>query len=112
MNYYEHTLIARQELAEKQLKNVIQKYQEIISKNSGKIIKIEEWGLMNLARLIKKNKKGIYIHFKFEGNGKTVQELEKNERIDIQLLRFLTVRVKKFDLKTEYFSNSDSKKIN
>ena len=52
---------------------------------------------------IKKNKKGNYIHFKIEGNGKTIMELEKSEKIDKNLLRYLTVKVKKLDLNTNYF---------
>ena len=59
--------------------------------------------------LIKKNKKGNYIHFKIEGNGKTINELEKTEKLDKNLLRFLTVRVKKFDLETNYFQEKVEK---
>ena len=59
--------------------------------------------MLNLSYLIKKNKKGNYIHFKIEGSGKTIVELEKNEKIDKNLLRYLTVKVKKIDLKTNYF---------
>ena len=55
----------------------------------------------------KKNKKGNYIHFKFKGSGKVVDELEKNERIDKNLLKYLTVKVKKFDLDTNYFTKSE-----
>ena len=62
------------------------------------------WGLISLAHTIRKNKKGNYFHFKIEGDGKTIIQLEKNERIDNNLLRFLTVKVKKFDLETSYFS--------
>ena len=50
------------------------------------------------------------MHFKIEGNSKIINELEKNEKIDLNLLRYLTVRVKKFDLDTEYFSNTENKK--
>ena len=56
---------------------------------------------------IKKNKKGFYFHIKFEGEGKTIDELEKAENIDQMLIRFLTVRVKKHDLETNYFSKKD-----
>ena len=65
---------------------------------------------MNLSYLIKKNKKGNYIHFKITGNGELIKELEKNEKLDKNLLRYLTVKVKKFDLKTNYFS--EEKKTN
>ena len=62
---------------------------------------------MHLSYLIKKNKKGNYLHFKIEGKGKTIKELEKNEKIDKNLLRYLTVRVKKLDLETDYFKNNE-----
>ena len=69
-------------------------------KNDGEIIKTENWGLLNLSYLIKKNKKGSYIHFKIKCDGQVISELEKNESIDKKLLRYLTIKVKKFDLKT------------
>ncbi len=103
MNCYEHTFIAKHDLPESQVKAIVNKYEEIIKKNSGKILKIEDWGLRNLSHLIKNNRKGFYYHFKFEGVGKTVSELEKAENIDQTLIRFLTVRVKKHDLEKEYF---------
>ena len=62
---------------------------------------------MNLTYLIKKNKKGNYLHFKIKGNGSTINQLEKNEKIDKNLLRYMTVKVKKLDLETEYFKKND-----
>ena len=107
MNCYEHTFIAKQDLPENQTKLLIDKYEDIINKNSGKVLKTEEWGLKNLSHVIKNNKKGFYFHIKFEGIGKTIKELEKVENIDQALIRFLTVRVKKHDLETNYFSKKD-----
>ena len=63
--------------------------------------------MLNLSYIIKKNKKGSYIHFKIKGKGNVINELEKNESIDKKLLRYLTVKVKKFDLETNYFSKND-----
>jgi len=103
MNFYEHTIIARQDTGQTQLKQIQEKYENLVNKNEGKILKTENWGLLNMSYQIKKNKKGIYIHFKIEGNGKTIKELEKNEKIDKNLLRYLTVKVKKIDLETNYF---------
>ena len=77
-------------------------------KFEGNIEKIENWGLLHLSYIIKKNKKGNYIHFKIKGSGKTISELEKNEKLDKSLLRFLTVKVKKFDLKTNYFEKKSA----
>mgnify|MGYP001170939288 CR=1 FL=1 len=109
MNFYEHTIIARQDTSPSQLKQLQEKYSKIVEKNEGDIVKLENWGLMNLSYLIKKNKKGNFLHFKIKANGKTISELEKNEKIDKNLLRYLTVRVKKFDFETNYFSNKEDK---
>ena len=108
MNCYEHTLIVKQNKFENQSKKIINKYEDVINKNSGKVLKTEEWGLRNLAHLIKNNKKGFYFHIKVEGTGKTIEELEKAENIDQTLIRFLTVRVKKHDLEKEYFEKRES----
>tara|TARA_B100001939_G_C16506594_1_gene431939 strand:+ start:65 stop:412 length:348 start_codon:yes stop_codon:yes gene_type:complete len=107
MSYYEHTLIARQDTSPSQIKQIQDKYSKIIEDNDGKILKFEGWGLMHLSYLIKKNKKGNYLHFKIKGSGKTIKELEKNEKIDKNLLRYLTVKVKKLDLETDYFKKID-----
>ena len=107
MNLYEHTIIARQDASPSELKQLTEKYSKIVEKNEGQVVKTENWGLLNLSHLIKKNKKGSYIHFKIKGKGKVVEELEKNEAIDKKLLRYLTVKVKEFDLDTHYFGKKD-----
>ena len=110
MNCYEHTLIAKQDLSESQNQKVVDKYESIINKNLGKVIKTEKWGLRNLTYKIKNNKKGFYFHIKFEGVGETIEKLEEAERIDTILLRFLTIKVKKHDLKINYFEKKDEYK--
>ncbi len=107
MNLYEHTIIARQDASPAELKQLTEKYSKIVEKNEGEIVKTENWGLLNLSYLIKKNRKGSYIHFKIKGNGKLIEQLEKNELIDKKLLRHLTVKVKDFDLETNYFSKKE-----
>ena len=107
MNLYEHTIIARQDISPSQLKQIEEKYSKIVEKLDGDIVKLENWGLMNLSYLIKKNKKGNYIHYKIKADGKVISELEKNEKIDKNLLRYLTVKVKKFDLDTNYFKKNE-----
>ena len=104
MYLYEHTIIARQDTSPSEIKQLTEKYSKIVEKNNGEIVKTENWGLLNLSYLIKKNRKGSYIHFKIKGNGKMISELEKNESLDKKLLRYLTVKVKKFDLEVNYFS--------
>ena len=106
MAFYENTLVAKQDLAEKELKNIKEKYNEIINKASGKVVKIEEWGLLNLASRIKNYKKGFYIHFKFEGNKNTLNEIERKIKVDGSIIRYLTVKYKKLDIKNEFFNKN------
>ena len=107
MNLYEHTIIARQDTSPSEIKQLTEKYSKIVEKNEGEIVKTENWGLLNLSYLIKKNKKGSYIHFKIKGNGNMIDELEKSEAIDKKLLRYLTIKVKEFDLNSNYFSKKE-----
>ena len=111
MNLYEHTIIARPDVSPTQIKQIQDKYSKIVEKNQGNIVKLENWGLMHLSYIIKKNKKGNYIHFKIKAGGKVISELEKNEKIDKNLLRYLTVKVKKFDLETEYFNKNEDRDV-
>ena len=79
MAFYENTLIAKQDLASNELKALKDKYNDLINNSSGKVVKIEEWGLLNLANKIKNYKKGFYIHYKFEGNEATLDEVKKKD---------------------------------
>jgi small subunit ribosomal protein S6 len=110
MNFYEHTLIAKQDLSTPELNNLEKKYIDIITKTDGKVIKVEKWGLLNFAKKIKTYNKGFYIHYKFESENKTLEEMKKNSTIDNSLLRHLTVKYKKLDTETEYFKESNEKK--
>jgi|TARA_B100001094_G_C17952125_1_gene681094 small subunit ribosomal protein S6 len=103
MAFYENTIVAKQDLAEKDLKSIKDKYNELINGSSGKVVKIEEWGLLNLANKIKNYRKGFYIHYKFEGNSKTLNEIEKKIKIDGSIIRHLTVKYKKLDIENEFF---------
>tara|TARA_B100000989_G_C19494502_1_gene451355 strand:- start:496 stop:819 length:324 start_codon:yes stop_codon:yes gene_type:complete len=103
MAYYENTIIAKQDLAEKELKALREKYNEVINKSSGKVIKIEEWGLLNLAKKIKNYKKGFFIHYKFEGDRNTLNEIQKRIKVDNTIIRYLTVKYKKLDTNKEFF---------
>ncbi|MDB3858092.1 30S ribosomal protein S6 [Pelagibacteraceae bacterium] len=103
MSFYENTLITKQDLPKSELEKIKEKYSQIIKDNSGKVIKIEEWGLLNLARKIKRYKKGFYIHYKFEGNKETLSEINKKIKVDGSIIRHLVVRYKSLDTKSEYF---------
>ena len=105
MAFYENTIVAKQDLPVSEIKKIREKYNELINKNSGKVIKIEEWGLLNLSRKINNYKKGFYIHYKFEGNNETLDEINKKIKVDNLIIRNLIVKYKELNLKDEYFKN-------
>ena len=106
MNFYEHTLIARQNLSLKDVEKIEKKYEDLINKNSGKVLKIEKWGLLNFKRKIKNYTKGYFLHFKIEGKRETLDEIKSKTKLDNNIVRSLTVKYKNLDLKTEYFSKN------
>ena len=106
MAFYENTIIARQDLAENDLENIKNKYTDLIDDTSGKVIKIEMWGLLNFAKKIKKHNRGFYIHYKFEGNNKTISEIRNKIKNDNLILRNLIVKYKKLDTKNEFFKKT------
>ena len=107
MAFYKNTIVAKQDIAGEDLELLKKKYVELINNSSGKVVKTEEWGLLNLAKKINNYKKGFYIHYKFEGNSKTLEEIEKKIKIDKSIIRHLTVRYNKLDVKSEFFKKND-----
>ena len=81
MNFYEHTLVAKQNLSQKDVETIEKKYEDLINKNSGKVLKIEKWGLLNFKRKIKNYTKGHYLHFKLEGEPNTLEEIKDIKNI-------------------------------
>ena len=108
MAFYENTIVAKQDLGEREIKLIKEKYNELINNSSGKVVKIEEWGLLNLANKIKNYRKGFFIHFKFEGSKETLNEIDKKIRVDSSILRYLTVKYKKLDTKNEFFKKANN----
>ena len=106
MNFYEHTLIAKQNLSQKDVEAIEKKYEDLINNNSGKVLKVEKWGLLNFKRKIKNYTKGYFLHFKIAGGPVTLEEIKNKTKLDSNIVRFLTVRYKNLDLKTEYFSKN------
>ena len=103
MSFYENTLITKQDLPKSELDNIKEKYSDLINNNSGKVVKIEDWGLLNLSRKIRKYNKGFYIHYKFEGNKETINEINKKIKVDSSIIRNLIVKYKNLDTEKEYF---------
>jgi small subunit ribosomal protein S6 len=73
-------------------KEFIERFQKVIEGHSGRAVRVEEWGLRDLAYRIEKQSKGYYALFQYQGTGQTVQELERNLKLTDGILRYLTVR--------------------
>jgi len=93
MAFYEHIFIARQDIQPQQVDAISKDLTKIIEDNGGKVTKTEQWGLRVLAYRIKKYKKGHYVLFNIDGSADTVAELERNERLHEDIVRFMTIRV-------------------
>ena len=99
MSYYESVLIARQELGDKEIEKIIDNLTNILKKNKAIVISTELWGLRPLAYKIEKNKKGHYVMFQIEGDGESIKELERNMRIDENIIRYLSLKIDKLSEK-------------
>ena len=93
MAIYECVYIARQELTAAQTEQLSKDLTKIVSSNSGEIKRQEYWGLRNLAYKIRKNRKGHYTMFHIEGPASAIGELERNMRLNEDILRYLTVKI-------------------
>jgi small subunit ribosomal protein S6 len=93
MPYYENVFIARQDISSTQVDALADAFTAIVAEQGGQITKREYWGLRNLAYRIKKNRKGHYVLFNIDAPPAAVNELERNMRINEDVLRYLTVRV-------------------
>jgi small subunit ribosomal protein S6 len=93
MPYYEHTLIARQDVSPQQVDQLVADVSAIVKELGGEVKKTEYWGLKNLAFRIKKNRKGHYAHLGLEAPPSAVAEIERRLKINEDVLRYLTIRV-------------------
>lgn len=97
MRCYEHTFIARQDLSPQQAQSLAETYASVITEQGGEVTKSEYWGLRNLAYRIKKNRKGHYLHLNLRASAAAIDELERQERLSDDVIRYLTVRVDELD---------------
>ena len=93
MALYEHVFLARQDLSQSQVDALAAQATEIIEPNEGKVTKTETWGLKNLAYKIDRNRKAHFVLLNIEGPGAMVAELERQTRINEDVIRYMTIRV-------------------
>lgn len=97
MALYECVFIARQDLSANQVEELVDSYKQIIKDNKGEISNTEYWGLRKLAYEIKKNSRGHYTAMNIDAPSEAIQEMERQMRINEDMLRYLTLKVEKLN---------------
>ena len=96
MTNYESVLIARQDLGASQVNTLVSDLSDIVKKNGGEVVKVDNWGLKNLAYRIKKNRKGHYVLMNISAPAAAIHELERLMRVNEDIIRYMTVKVEEF----------------
>ncbi|MDR1827287.1 MAG: 30S ribosomal protein S6 [Methylobacteriaceae bacterium] len=99
MAFYEHTFLVRQDATPQQVDALVDTFKGVIENNGGKVQKVELWGLKTLAYRIKKNRKAYFAFLNIDAPSPAVAEMERQEGLSEDVLRFLTIRVD--ELETE-----------
>lgn len=110
MNRYETVFIATPVLSDAQLKELVGKFQGVITENGGQIVNKESWGLKKLAYPIQKKTTGFYFLVEFTGEGTLINTLETQYRRDERVIRFLTFKQDKYAV--EYSEKRRAKTTN
>ena len=110
MALYESVIIGRQDLTPSQFDSLIEKFTSVLVSLKGEIKKKENWGLRNLAYKINKNRKGHYILLNIDGPPEAILEYERLMRLDDDIIRFLTIKIKAIDEKPSPLMNSKTDK--
>jgi small subunit ribosomal protein S6 len=93
MALYEHIYLARQDVSPQQVEEMTNALTEVLVAGGGKVTKNEYWGLKSLSYRIKKNRKAHYSLLNIDAPSAAVAEMERQMRINEDILRFMTVRV-------------------
>ena len=94
MPFYEHVFLSRQDITAQQVEELSAQYKGVIEQNGGKIVGDPEyWGVKTLTFRIQKNRKAHFAMLRLDAPLAAVEEMERQERINEDVIRFLTVRV-------------------
>ena len=107
MANYESVLIARQDLGASQVSNIVSDLSDVIKKEGGEVVRVDNWGLKNLAYRIKKNRKGHYVVMNIAAPANAIAEFERIMRFNEDIIRYMTVKVEEFSDDSSS-SNKDS----
>ena len=93
MPLYEHVFLARQDASTQQVEELTTQMTGIVEQLGGKVVKMENWGVRSLTYRMNKNRKAHFVLLNIDGPSAAVAEIERQERISEDVIRYLTVRV-------------------
>lgn len=93
MALYEHVFLARQDISGQQADALVEQFRGVIETGGGKVGRVENWGLKSLTYRIKKNRKAHYLLMDIDAPADAVKEMERQMRINEDVLRYMTIRV-------------------
>jgi len=93
MPLYEHIFLSRQDVSAQQVEDLTKTYTDLLEENGGKVAKSEYWGVKSLSYRINKNRKAHYTLLNIDAPAAAVAEMERQMRINEDVLRFMTIRV-------------------
>ena len=96
MSLYEHVVISRPDISTAQVEEFVQNLATKIENMGGSVEGAEYWGLRNLAYRMKKNRKAHYSLLKVNALPDTIHEIERQHRINEDILRYMSIRVDEF----------------
>ena len=96
MNKYESVLIARQDLGASQVSSLVDSLKQVVAEQGGEVVRVDNWGLKNLAYRIKKNRKGHYVLLNISSPAQAVAEYERVMRVNEDIIRYMTIKVEEF----------------
>ena len=99
MSLYEHVIISRPDISPTQVEEMVENLTKRVQNLGGSVGKTEYWGLRNLAYRVKKNRKAHYNLLQINAEASVIHEIERQHRINEDILRYMSIRVEEFDEK-------------
>ena len=97
MALYEHVFLARQDVSSQQVEALVEQFTQIVQQAGGKVAKVEPWGLKSLSYRVQKNRKAHFTLMNLDAPASAVAEIERQERLNEDVIRFLTIRVEEHE---------------
>ncbi len=97
MPLYEHVFLSRQDASTQQVEELTAQFKGIVEQLGGKVTKVEQWGVKSLSYRLRKNRKAHFTLLNLDAPPAAINEIERQERLNEEVLRYITVRVEELE---------------